>query len=215
MQESNQLAAEQQNVMKNLKRTLIILGAVLLFIGLYITAFMIPDALRALSGPQSMTLAQAAGVAQSERTYASITDGDWQCQTLREVRGLSSTRLRYGRLREVTRYTEVFFTDNTEQVVMLVTLSGEVGCNDLTTEKPTGYLYAMNDDVRQELTNDVRLARYINTQTFLEFCGYCGRDNSLIGAVFGVSFMLLGIGLIVFGRSRRLATLRKQAPQEL
>ena len=73
-------------------------------------------------------------------------------------------------------------------------------CDDLTGEAPSGYLYIMSDDTRRELTNDARLARYSVTDTFLQFCGYCGRDNSLIGVVFGVVFTLGGIAMIVFGR---------------
>jgi hypothetical protein len=61
----------------------------------------------------------------------------------------------------------------------------------------------MSNDTQQELTNDARLARYFEAESFLELCGYCGRDNSLIGAIFGVAFTILGAGMIVYGRKLR------------
>jgi len=99
----------------------------------------------------------------------------------------------------------VFFINESREVIAFVTLSGEVACDELAAEGPSGYLYAMSDRTRQELTNDARLARYITAESYMEFCGYCGRDNSLIGAVFGVVFTLGGLAMVVFGRRLRKA----------
>jgi hypothetical protein len=175
-------------------------GVALLGIGLYISALLIPDVVETAGGPQRLTLAQAARVAGPERTYASVEGGSWDCETLREVRGPSATSLRhrFGPLsnRQVTRYTEVFFTDSARDVVLFVTLAGEVRCADLAQQAPTGYLYTMSAGTRQELTDQARLARFFTANTFLEFCGYCGQSNSLIGAVFGGVFTLAGGALL-------------------
>ncbi len=195
-----QLTDEQSKARPSSQRWLAISGAVLVFVGLYISVFLIPDVIETASGPQTLTLAQAAEVAHAERTYARIEDGAWDCDTLRQVRGLSSSALRYGNMREETKYSDIFFTNDSSDVVVFVTLSGDVNCDDLDEQRPTGYLYSMNSATQQELTNDARLARYFTTDTFLEFCGYCGQSNSLIGAVFGVVFLLAGVGLIVAGR---------------
>jgi len=179
-------------------------GVALLLLGIYISIFLIPDALQTSGGPRQLTMDQAADVANPERTYATVEGGSWDCETLQSVRGLSGSRVMYGppssRFREETKFTEIFYTGDDNRVVMLVTLSGDVDCDDLVGQFPTGYLYAMSDGTRQELTNEARLARYFMSDTFLEFCGYCGQGNSLIGAVFGVVFILCGVGLIVFGR---------------
>lgn len=183
---------------------MIIGGAILLILGLYISAFLIPDVIQSASGPQSLSLTEAAKVAGSAATYARIEDGAWDCDTLRQVRGLSVTSLRYGRLREETRYSEVFFEDDNREVVVFVTLSGDVNCDDLAEQAPTGYLYAMQDDTRQSLTNDARLARYFSADSLLEFCGYCGQENSLIGAAFGLVFVVMGGSLLIAGvRTRK------------
>jgi hypothetical protein len=194
------LTEEQLAARRTLQRGLPILGAVLLVLGLYISAFLIPDVIKTAAGPQRLSLAQAAQLAGDEPLYARIEGGAWDCETLQQVRGLSATALRYGRMSEETRYAEVFFTDDTRDVVVFVTLGGAVTCEDLARQWPEGYLYAMNSDTRQELTNEARLARYFTTETFLEFCGYCGQQNSLIGAVFGVVFTLGGIGMLIAWR---------------
>jgi hypothetical protein len=182
---------------------LIGVGGILLFLGFYISAFLVPDVIKAASGPESMTLQEAAEVAGPTQTYARLENGTWDCATLTHVRRLVPSYRRYASRQEETSSTEIFFTEDSRQVVAFVTLSGEVECNDLTGEVPAGYLYAMSDDTRQELTNDARLARYFEAESFLEFCGYCGRDNSLIGAIFGVAFTILGGAMIIYGRRLR------------
>ncbi|MBI1297847.1 hypothetical protein GC175_23170 [bacterium] len=199
MTKSN-LTEEQLTARRTLQRGLPILGSVLLVLGLYVSAFLIPDVIKTAAGPQRLSLQQAAQLAGDDPLYARIEGGAWDCETLQQVRGLSATALRYGRMREETRYAEVFFTDDTRAVVVFVTLGGAVTCDDLARQWPEGYLYAMNSDTRQELTNEARLARYFTTETFLEFCGYCGRQNSLIGAVFGVVFTLAGIVMLIAWR---------------
>lgn len=195
-----QFTEEQVAAQRTLQRGLPILGSVLLILGLYVSAFLIPDVIKTAAGPQRLSLTQAAQLAGEEPLYARIENGAWDCETLRQVRGLSATALRYGRMREETRHAEVFFTDETRRVVVFVTLSGAVTCDDLARQWPDGYLYAMNGDTRQELTNDARLARYFTTETFLEFCDYCGPQNSLIGAGFGIVFTLGGIAILIAWR---------------
>lgn len=195
---------EQVKANRTLRRLVIGTGVALLLLGIYISIFLIPDVLETVGGPQRLTMDQAADVANPERTYASVEGGTWDCDTQEFVRGLSGSRVMYGlpssRLREETKFTEIFYTGDDNRVVMLVTLSGEVDCDEFADQVPTGYLYAMSDGTRQELTNEARLARYFMTDTFLEFCGYCGQDNSIIGAIFGVVLFLCGVGLVVFGR---------------
>lgn len=191
---------EQLDSLHSLGRWLRYLGIGLFLFGAYISAFLVPDVIRAAGGPQVMSLSEAAEVANREQTYARIEGGAWDCETLTYIEGLSGSQLTYGRLREETKYTEIFYTDDVPDVVVFVTLSGEVDCDDIAGDDPAGYLYSMSRDMQQALTNEARLARYFNTDTFLEFCGYCGRDNSMIGAGFGLAFLLGGGGLFVWGR---------------
>ncbi len=191
---------EQIDALHSLGRWLRYLGIGLFLFGVYISAFLVPDVIRTASGPEAMSLSEAAKVANSEHTYARIVGGEWDCETLTSVEGLSAAQLTYGRIREETQYTEVFYTDAAQDVVVFVTLSGEVDCADIAGEAPAGYLYSMSSGMRQELTNEARLARYFNTDIFLEFCGYCGRDNSLIGAGFGLVALFGGGGLFFWGR---------------
>jgi hypothetical protein len=195
-------AARTQTIVRGLPYILG-MGIVLLLLSVYLLAFLLPDTLAAMQGPQAMTMAEAGAVASDNRLYASLTDGEWDCDTLREVRGLSVTSLRYGRLREETRSTEIFYVSNARDTVALVVLSGTVACNDLESQVPSGYVYAMEDGLRQSLTNDARLARYFDAETFLEVCGFCGYDNSLIGVIFGFVFAASGVGLLFLYRTLR------------
>ena len=93
----------------------------------------------------------------------------------------------------------MFVTSADGGVVALVTLSGEKDCNDFEGYDLTGYLERMSDGTQQELTNEVRLARFINATDYMEFCDYCGPDNSLIGVVFGFVFAMAGVALLAYG----------------
>lgn len=177
------------------RRVLLIAGGVVLFFALYLLIFLVPDAIQALSGPPTLTLAQAADVATAETTYAAIADGAWDCNTINYVRGPSSTN----RLNIITRYTEAFRTDTKGGIVLLARMSGEMSCADLQAADLSGYLTRMSADTRQELTNEARLARFFEAEHFLEICGYCGETNSLIGAGIGTLVAVGGIALIVVG----------------
>lgn len=177
------------------KRGIIITGAVLLAFAVYLLAFLLPDFIRSSVGPQHMTMTAAVAAAQPSNSYVAITDGSWDCATISYLRGRSSTN----RAVTVTRFTEVFRTDPTGAVVMLVQLSGEVGCAALPDGNLTGYLQQMSAGREQELRNDARLARFINATDYLELCDYCGPTNSLIGVGFGLVFALAGVGLVVWG----------------
>lgn len=204
-----QLTEKQIASRRSLARWMAILGAVFLFFGLYVSAFLIPDVIQTASGPQSMPLTEAAQLANSEQTYARLENGTWDCDSLRQIRGFSPMYHRYDRLEEETKFTEVFYTDESREIVALVTLSGEVDCEDLANEKPSGYLYAMDSRTKSDLTRSGRLAPYTMSDSYLDFCGYCGRDNSLIGAAFGIFFTLCGLGLLIVAwnlrRKNRLA----------
>ena len=177
------------------RRVLLISGGVVLFFALYLLIFLVPDAIQAMSGPAPMTLAQAADVATTESTYAAITDGAWDCNTIYYVRGASSSN----RLQVITRYTEAFRADETGNIALLATMSGEMNCADLQATDLSGYLTRMSADRRQALTNEARLARFFEADHFLEICGYCGETNSLIGAGVGLLAAVGGIALIVIG----------------
>jgi len=140
-------------------------------------------------------MAQAAQAATNSATYAIIEDGRWDCDTIEYIRGRSSTNSQ----RIETRFTNIFREDGSGEIVLLASLSGEVSCADLDGWQLTGYLTRMSDARQQELTNAARLARYFDATTFLEFCGYCGAGNSLIGVIFGVVITLAGVALLVTG----------------
>jgi hypothetical protein len=195
-------AARRQAIVQGLP-LMLGLGIVLVLLSVYVLAFLLPDTLASIQGPQAMTMAEAGADASDTRLYASLTDGEWDCATRREVRGFSPSSLRYGRPSVETRSTEIFYVNAARDAVALVVLSGSVECVDLESQVPSGYVYAMEDGLRQTLTNDARLARYFDADTFLEVCGYCGYDNSLLGVILGILFGASGIGLLIL--RRRLA----------
>ena len=177
------------------RRAFLIGGGFCLFFSIYLLIFLLPDFISSLAGPEVMTLGQAAGVASDENLYVSLSDGSWDCDTIDYVIGYTST----GTDRIDTQATEIFLTNQTGEVVVLAQLSGELTCADFDGAEAEGYLTQMSADRQQELTNDVRLARFINGESYLELCGYCGQTNSLIGTLFGFAFLLGGLALLYFG----------------
>jgi hypothetical protein len=193
----------QQSSPRQRRRMVTITGGVLIAFSVYLLIFLVPDFLSAAAGPDTMTLAEAAAIAtegdlDTASTYVHIADGEWQCDTIDYVRGPSSTN----RLTTVTRFTEIFLTDTAKppQTAMLVSMSGEMACEDFAGLEPTGYLTRMSSSQRQALTNAAQLARFFDAQDFLKLCGYCGEENSFIGLIFGVVFALAGVGVVILGR---------------
>jgi hypothetical protein len=177
------------------KRGIIITGVALFAFAIYLLAFLLPDFIRSSVGPQPMTMADAAATAGASNSYVALTDGAWNCDTITYLRGRSTSN----RAVTTTRFTEVFRTDETGAVVMLVSLSGEVGCDELPDGNVAGYLQRMSADREQDLRNEVRLARFIYATDYLQLCAYCGPTNSLIGVGFGLFFALVGVGLVILG----------------
>ena len=190
----------------NSRRPRLILAGVILAFSIYLLAFLLPDIIRNLGGPESMTMASAAEIASEESSYVALNDGAWECDTLEHIIGYSSSTERFD-----VQTTEIFLTDPSGKNVVLADLSGEVECDELQGSIAEGYLVKMSADVQQELTNEVRLARFINGENYMELCGYCGTTNSGIGAAFGILFFLLGIACLIWG----LRTPAAKEPQEL
>lgn len=183
---------------KQSRRILLIAGVVLLLFALYLLVFLVPDFLKSVAGPERMTLAHAAEVATSDSTYAMIDDqGTWHCDTIDYIRGVSSTNRR----RIITRNTEIFLTDASDKVVVLVTGSGEMSCEDFENNELSGYLTRMSSSKQQELTDEIRLAQFYDATDYLEFCDYCGPENSLIGVIVGMVFAAGG-GALLYVRTR-------------
>lgn len=182
---------------KQKRRIVLITGGVMLLFGVYLLAFLVPDLLKNMRGPDDMTLGRAADAATGGQRYVHIEDGVWHCDTIEYVRGPSSSNRR----RIVTRYTEAFLTDanRPERIVLFATFSGEKSCEEIEGSDLNGYLKRMSNDTRQALTNDVRLARFYDASVYLEMCAYCGPNNSLIGTIFGTVFVVGGVALLGWG----------------
>lgn len=171
------------------------LGWPLFLLGIYIMIFLGPDVVRSLSGPVPTTLADAAAVATETSRYVTITDGEWECDTIQVVRGRSSSTSG-----QTDRLTEVFLTNAGGEVVVLVSMSGRWDCDELSGVDPlSGYLERATEDLVQDLTNEVRLARFINREHVLELCGYCGTANSAGGLIASVIMILIGGAFVYTG----------------
>lgn len=189
-----------------IRRSMVIGGAFAMLFGVYILAFLIPDMIKSLAGPEDLAIEQAGDVASSSPTYAVIEGGVWQCDTIKYIKGVSTSSLQTSRPQIVIKYTEIFLTDkaNLPDVVMLVTESDEKSCEDFQNTTLDGYLKRMSSDTQQELANEVRLARFPGATTYLEMCSYCGPENSAIGTGFGVVALVGGGFLVIRGRRIRV-----------
>lgn len=179
----------------------IIIGglAIILFFG-YIMAFLLADVIQNARPPKPMTLSDAASEAADEQIWVAIEDGVYDCDSITYVYGRSATN---PQVREI-RNTEIFRTDETGEIVLFVTLSGRQSCQEIQNAPLKGYLTRMSAGQRQALTNEVRLAKYINASAYLEICGYCGPANSWLGLAISSVALLIGLALLVVGlRLRR------------
>jgi len=172
-------------------RSVLIGGIVLLFLGGYVLAFLIPDVIRTAGGPTTYTVNEAAEAVTSE-VYATVEDGVWVCDSIAYVRGLSSS----GTRRIEVKSTNAFYTDTDAEVAIWVSLSGEVDCDELQSVIPTGYLEPLQQSTRMDLAGDGQMRNVSTANTFFEMCGFCGTENSLIGVGFGSTFVILGLGLL-------------------
>ena len=77
------------------RRAVLIIGGVILAFSAYLLVFLVPDVLKNAVGPDSMSMARAAEIATGDSTYATLEDGEWQCDTIVYVRGASSTNTSY------------------------------------------------------------------------------------------------------------------------
>lgn len=171
------------------------LGWPLLLLGIYIQIFLVPDFVRSLAGPEPTSLAQAAEIEADVSRYVSFTDGSWDCDTIEVIRGRSSSTSG-----QTDRLTEAFYTNDGGSVLVLVQMSGRWDCAELQAVDPlSGYLERATSSRVDDLTNDVRLARFINRQHVLELCGYCGTTNSLGGLIASVIMVILGGGFLYAG----------------
>jgi hypothetical protein len=173
----------------------------------YILFFLLLDIFSVPSDPNILSMSDAARQAGEERIYVAIADGVWDCESLYYITGPSATN----RQRTTTRFTEGFLTDPSGEILMHASMSGRKTCAELMSETTAGYLSLMDPDKQQELTNEVRLAKYINADTYLELCGYCSPTNSWIGII--MSSMCL-IAVFAFYLMMRVANRRWREYEE-
>ncbi|MCB8943357.1 MAG: hypothetical protein H6658_06355 [Ardenticatenaceae bacterium] len=156
----------------------------------YILYFLLQDVSSVPDDPQVMGLPTAVQQASDERMYVQLQGGQWDCDSITYVRTPRANN------RSASTDTEVFLTSDDGSVVAFVRLSGEQTCADLNATTPQGYLTLLDSDKQQELTNEVRLAKYIAATDYLELCGYCSPNNSRLGIIISSIMGLMGVGLI-------------------
>jgi hypothetical protein len=193
---------EQIQATQTLKRYARWGGIFFFLFGLFVLVPLAFDLASTLGGAQDYTISDVAEVASDERTYARLTDGEWDCDTLAYIEGYSGSDLYMRRLYRGldVRTTEVLRVDDDNDIAVWVSLSGRVTCDDLANIEAVGYLYA-TDGTPNGLNSDMRRVLR-NSDTVLELCGWCGSENSMIGFGFGIVMVLLGLAGLWFGRSQ-------------
>lgn len=189
---AKQLTPEQIAARATLARYARYGGIAFIIFGILLFVPLASDLFTVIGGAQDYTTRAVAEVANDERTYARLTDGEWNCDTISYIEGYSGSDLYMRRLYAGTsvRTTEVLRVDNANDIAVWVSLSGRVTCDDLANIEAVGYLYA-TDGKPSGLNNSMRSV-IRNSDVVLELCGWCGAENSMIGFGFSVAFMLLG-----------------------
>lgn len=187
-----------ENVRKN-ARYIVWFGSFLFLFGFVLMVLLGQSVLELMGGAQAMTIQEAVDVAHDDATYARVGDIVWQCDSITHTRGLWGRDFRRRTYPSDLRtgYTEVVATSADRRIAMLVTLSGELTCDDLTDDAHEGFLRSgVNFSGLNTRTN----AYLNNADTALILCGYCGLENSAIGLGMGTFVTLSGLLLIYLGR---------------
>ena len=193
-----QLTPEQIKANATLARYARYGGIFFIVFGILLIVPLASDLASVIGGAQDYTISEVAEVANDERTYARLTDGEWDCNTLAYIEGYSGSDLYMRRLYSGTsvRTTEVLRVDRDNNIAVWVSLSGRVECDDLSNMEAVGYLYATDakpSGLNISMRNAIR-----NSDEVLELCGWCGADNSLIGFAFSIGFIVLGAASMSF-----------------
>ncbi len=161
---------------------LLALGIPFFALGVLALGSFILDEAGVFNGPQTVTITEAAEIATGENTYVTVEGANVLCERLRYREGRSSATGTTD-----TRYTDVWMVDEAGTVGIFASYSGRIGCDDITDGDITGFLTAPRS--LPGSANPLPLG--INA-AYLELCGYCGRENSLIMG--GISVVMIALG---------------------
>ena len=144
------------------------------------------------SEPQHMQLSEALSKVSEKRLWVILDDIQWHCDHVyffeRNKRGDN---------------TYILFTDKNNSVLGFALFNGKKDCNTVAQSEIAGVL-----DVGVKGTDGATLLKSLTESgfdvafhekngTLLLLCTYCGRENSLLGIVLSLFFLISGILLFI------------------
>jgi hypothetical protein len=116
-------------------------------------------------------------ILHQDRLWVRIRDGTWDCNNMAYS--------------ESNTYAVLLNKDETFFIV--ASFDEEKTCEELGRTEPAGSLSKFVDREFLYTSNFVNFSKYGANVSFLHLCAYCGRENSKLGAVMGIVFMVLGL----------------------
>jgi hypothetical protein len=89
---------------------------------------------------------------------------------------------------------EVIFTNEAHSVLGVAKFSNRQTCEDLAEGTAVGVLRRMSESFYERLPQrGFDLAGYVNVDSRVHLCTYCGRGNSMLGVICSATFVPLGL----------------------
>ena len=103
----------------------------------------------------------------------------------------------YGQVDRSTN-TDVVFTNGDNSLWGYAMFSDEITCEEVMSRSGIGVLSIANNKKRSDFINSgFDVSSHEANGRFLALCTYCGRSNSLTGAILSAIMVVIGVLLIV------------------
>lgn len=134
--------------------------------------------------PKHMLLSQAVAQIPSTNLWIILDDIKWDCN-----------HIYYQDTGDTTFNTYIVFVDNKSNPVGLAVFNQKYSCDAIMKLEVSGTLGYLSRRQGEHILPKIGVDAGSATK-FLEFCTYCGRNNSTMGVISGGLFLLAGLVLI-------------------
>jgi hypothetical protein len=166
--------------------TAAIYGILSILVSCFAGFLSVKDLVSLPSKPQHMTISDALSRIGEQPLWVILEDIQWDCEHAFYFERVKTSR------------TYIVFTDKNKVVLGLAVFGGTKDCQSNTQNEVSGVLeiagVTNNSELYRLLTeNGFNIGLYKKNGAFLSLCTYCGRGNSITGAVLSMIFFVIGI----------------------
>jgi hypothetical protein len=158
----------------------VIFSAIGLLVALFIFLISYNEYNRTSPTPLPMTVATAAGKAES-KPWVRLVDAQWQCQQyLAPLRDNS---------------TFILLSDLSEKYILIADYSGIVDCSEVSSSSPVGVISPIHEKTLNKLVDaGLQIPQDLDVRSRVFYmCMYCGRGNAEMGLWVALVFAVIAI----------------------